>query len=54
MWFGKYRPPGNSGSASLATSSLARGTHSIKAVYGGDSNVNGATSAALSESITKK
>jgi len=42
------------GSASFSTSSLARGTHSIKAVYGGDSNVDGATSAILSETVKQK
>jgi len=42
------------GSASLTTSSLAKGTHSIKAVYGGDANVNGATSAVLSQTVKQK
>jgi hypothetical protein len=31
-----------------------RGTHSIKAVYGGDTNVNGATSAVLSQTVKQK
>jgi large repetitive protein len=42
------------GVASFSTSSLARGTHSIKAVYGGDANVNGATSAVLSQTVKQK
>lgn len=41
-------------SASFITSSLARGTHSIKAVYGGDANVNGATSPVLSQTVKQK
>jgi len=42
------------GSAPFTTSSLAKGTHSIKAVYGGDANVNGATSAVLSQTVKQK
>jgi sugar lactone lactonase YvrE len=42
------------GVASFSTSSLARGTHSIKAVYSGDANVNGATSAVLSQTVKQK
>jgi hypothetical protein len=42
------------GGASFSTSSLARGTHSIKAVYGGDANVNGATSPVLSQTVKQK
>jgi hypothetical protein len=42
------------GIASFSTSSLARGTHSIKAAYGGDANVNGATSAVLSHTVKQK
>jgi autotransporter-associated beta strand protein len=38
--------------ATFSTSSLAIGSHSITAVYGGDSNFNGVTSAALVEQIT--
>jgi hypothetical protein len=37
--------------ATFATASLAAGTHSITAVYGGDSNFNGGTSAALSQKV---
>ena len=39
------------GSASFQTSSLAVGTHTITAVYSGDSNVQSATSPALEQSI---
>jgi Bacterial Ig-like domain (group 3)/Right handed beta helix region len=39
------------GAASFATSTLSVGTHSITAVYSGDSNVLSATSAALEQSI---
>jgi hypothetical protein len=39
------------GSASLTVSNLAAGSHSITAIYGGDSNYNGATSAALTQSV---
>ena len=37
--------------ATLATSSLAAGTHSIMAVYGGDTNNVGSTSAALMQTV---
>jgi uncharacterized protein (UPF0548 family) len=37
-----------SGTATFSTSTLAAGTHSITAVYGGDSNFNGSTSTAES------
>ena len=37
--------------ATFATASLAAGIHSITAVYGGDSNFNGGTSAALSQKV---
>jgi len=39
------------GVAKFSTSSLNKGTHSIKAVYGGDSNFNGSTSAVLSQMV---
>jgi hypothetical protein len=39
------------GSAAFSTSSLAIGSHSITAVYGGDGNGNGSTSAALTETV---
>ena len=39
------------GSASYSTSSLAAGTHTITAVYSGDSNFSSSTSAALTEQI---
>jgi Bacterial Ig-like domain (group 3) len=42
-----------SGAATLSTSGLAGGTHSITASYGGDSNYNGSTSAALSQTVNK-
>ncbi|MFP5230138.1 MAG: FG-GAP-like repeat-containing protein [Acidobacteriota bacterium] len=40
------------GSATYSTSSLAAGSHSITAVYSGDSNFSGSTSAALTVTIT--
>jgi hypothetical protein len=42
---------GAGGSASYATSSLAVGTHSITAVYGGDANNAGTTSSVLSQVV---
>jgi hypothetical protein len=42
----------NNGRATLATSSLSTGSNSITAVYGGDSNFSGSTSAALSQTVT--
>jgi hypothetical protein len=39
------------GSASLTTSTLSMGAHSITAQYSGDATFNGATSAALSETV---
>jgi hypothetical protein len=39
------------GQATFNTSSLSKGTHSITAVYGGDSSFNGSTSAMLSQTI---
>ena len=39
------------GAATLTVSSLAMGTHSINAVYSGDANFLGTTSAALSQSV---
>jgi sugar lactone lactonase YvrE len=41
----------SNGLASLATSALTQGTHSITAVYGGDSADAGSTSGALSQSM---
>ena len=43
----------SNGSASFSTSTLSVGTHSITAVYSGDANYNGATSAALSQVVNK-
>jgi hypothetical protein len=40
------------GSAQLVTSTLARGKHSITAVYNGDAGFLGSTSAAPTETIT--
>ena len=40
-----------SGKATFAISTLAEGTHSITAVYGGDSNFTTSTSAALSQKV---
>jgi hypothetical protein len=42
----------SNGAASLAVSTLSVGTHSITAVYSGDANYNGTTSAALTQTIT--
>jgi hypothetical protein len=42
----------NNGAATLTTSSLAVGTHSVTAQYGGDSNFHSSTSTGLSEVIT--
>ena len=44
-------PVNGSGQASFPTSSLSVGTHSITAVYGGDTNFNGSTSAALIQNV---
>ena len=43
----------SSGQASCSTSSLTVTTHSIVAVYGGDTNFSGSTSSAISQVITK-
>ena len=43
----------SSGVATLTISSLAVGTHSITAQYGGDSNYSGATSTAVSQVVNK-
>jgi hypothetical protein len=40
------------GKATLNLSSLARGTHTIKAVYGGDGNFNSSTSGTISQVIS--
>jgi len=45
--------PLSSGVATFATASLAVGPHSITAVYGADTNFNGSTSAALTETVNK-
>ena len=42
----------NSGVATLATSSLAGGTHSITAQYGGDANYSGSVSPPVSQVVT--
>jgi hypothetical protein len=42
------------GSASFSTNSLAVGSHSITAVYGGDTNDNGSTSSAVTETVVAK
>jgi hypothetical protein len=39
--------------ASMTTSGLAMGTHSITAIYSGDSNFTGSTSSTLSQVVTK-
>ena len=43
----------SSGTASFSTSTLSVGTHSITAVYSGDANYNGVTSAALAQVVNK-
>ena len=43
----------SSGKATYSTSTLAVGSHSIAAVYGGDSNYNGSTSSALTQTVNK-
>jgi subtilisin family serine protease len=45
--------PLNGGTASFSTSALGAGTHSITAQYSGDATFNGATSAALVQSVAK-
>jgi hypothetical protein len=44
--------PLNGGRASLSTSSLSGGKHAITAVYSGDANFGGSTSAVLSQNVT--
>jgi hypothetical protein len=41
----------SNGSAALSVPNLAVGSHSITAIYVGDANYNGATSAALTQSV---
>ena len=41
------------GTASFSTSSLAAGSHSITAVYGGDASFSGSTSPTLSQTVNK-
>jgi YVTN family beta-propeller protein len=43
----------NGGAATLTTSTLAVGSHSITAIYGGDSNFTSSTSAALTQIVNK-
>jgi hypothetical protein len=43
-----------SGQATFTTSTLAPGTHSITAVYRGDTNVGGSTSAALTQTVSSQ
>src|SRR5207249_3909232 len=43
----------SSGQATFTTSSISVSTHSITAVYGGDANLNGSTSSALSQTVSK-
>jgi Bacterial Ig-like domain (group 3) len=42
------------GFASVTTTTLSLGSHSIKAVYGGDANVNAVTSAVLTQTVKHK
>src|SRR5205814_5166728 len=44
----------NNGVATLLTSSLSKGTHSIKAVYGGNANFNGSTSRSEERRVGKE
>ena len=41
------------GQATFATTTLAVGSHTITAVYGGDPNFSGSTSAALAQTVSK-
>src|SRR5208282_5372464 len=43
----------NSNAASLTTSNLAMGTHTITAIYSGDGNFTGSTSNAVPQVVTK-
>jgi Bacterial Ig-like domain (group 3)/Fibronectin type III domain len=43
----------SAGSATFSINSLAVGSHSITAVYGGDTNNNGSTSSSVTETVTK-
>ena len=45
--------PLNSSTATLATSTLSIGSHSITAVYSGDTNYAGSTSAVLTQAVSK-
>jgi hypothetical protein len=40
--------------ATLSTSNLSVGPHSITARYGGDTNYNGSTSGVLSQTVNRK
>jgi hypothetical protein len=44
----------DAGRASVSTSTLAAGTHSITAQYGGDGNFNGSSSAVLIQTVGRK
>jgi len=46
--------PLSGGIASLTTSSLSVGSHSVTAQYGGDGNYNGSTSAVLTQTVRRK
>jgi hypothetical protein len=46
--------PLSSGMASLTTSTLGGGKHSITAVYSGDGNFAGSTSTVFSQTVTGK
>src|SRR6185503_1257512 len=44
---------GAEGKATLSTSTLSAGSHTITAVYGGDANYNTSTSASITQNISK-
>ena len=50
-FLGSATPAGNS--AQLSIASLGRGTHSITAVYGGDANMAGSTSASVAQQVNQ-
>lgn len=51
--FNATAPVTSGGLASISTSALTVGSHSLKATYNGDSNFNTATSAALTQTVSR-